>query len=203
MFILDLGLSVASSPPSPVLPRLRAPDAALRTPGSSSLALALSRLEITPESSSASPTEGPTTSLAHEAREGLILPPSQERVSPPRWQQQAVECLACGDGLAQRVAALRLQNACHAALVQQGFLEWEPPAAEVPPPCGSSLSTGALILDRYKPIEFSQRIWGRPPRTVSLNSLYGARGNILSCGDTSVNHGHRLQATGPYTPRST
>lgn len=64
--IMDLGLSLGSSPPSPVLPR----PAALQ----------------------------------------------QDR-------QQTVTCLCSGDGLAQRVAALRLSNACQAALLQQGFLE--------------------------------------------------------------------------------
>ncbi|MDC0525862.1 hypothetical protein OAO87_02590 [bacterium] len=63
--------------------------------------------------------------------------------SPPspmvrrRWTgktQQAIDCVACSDGLARRVAALRLQNACHAALMQQGFLEWETPT--LPTACG-------------------------------------------------------------------
>lgn len=67
--IMDLGLSLGSSPPSPVLPR----PAALQ----------------------------------------------QDR-------QQTVTCLCSGDGLAQRVAALRLSNACQAALLQQGFLEEKP-----------------------------------------------------------------------------
>ena len=79
--IMDLGLSLGSSPPSPVLCHL--------------------------------PCSGAS-----------VLPLRAPRC--PASSCTEVTCLSSGDGLAQRVAALRLSNACQAALLQQGFLEEKP-----------------------------------------------------------------------------
>ena len=48
-------------------------------------------------------------------------------------EQRDVLCLCCSDGLSAMTAALRMRNASHAALVQQGFLEQDKPASSPQP----------------------------------------------------------------------
>ena len=137
--IVDLGLAVTSTPPSPTLPRYRDRLASSRAGFAFAPSAPLLELPTAPLRQ-LSLDARPTATQPSEARQSLLvdaivgasastsgqgLPPEALHAT---HEEQPIRCVGSGDGLARRVAALRLRNACHAALLLQGFLEVEPEA---------------------------------------------------------------------------
>lgn len=116
--IIDLGLSIGSTPPSPVAMRQtqKAHWPIIDVPAAPTAVGEDGGADLVGSPPSSNTSLGTPRSSAEDPMSGTSTP-------PPNLEQQAVTCLCCDDGLARRVAVLRLRNACHAALVQQDFLQ--------------------------------------------------------------------------------
>lgn len=106
-----------------------------------------------------------------------------------------VLCLCCSDGLSSITAALRMRNASHLALVQQGFLEQDKPPQPIPPPPPPLRPTAGS--ERMHPYPIGADAPTAPPFGTSIN---GAVNGAAASVSGAISRFNPFAATTPPVP---
>lgn len=97
-------------------------------------------------------------------------------------EQRDVLCLSCVDGLAAMVAAIRMRNASHAALCQQGFLEQDcphlPPAA--PPQISATTTPWDTFVHVGRNLNPFGNFGGSPPQKKPADAPPSAGDDLIN-----------------------